>query len=61
MPNFEVDFYANKIRGLAPLSVTFYPVVDLGFYNYQDTTDSMTLLLQDTTDSTTLYQDINQE
>jgi len=57
MPNIDVDFYANKIRGLAPLSVTFYPVVDLDFYNYQDTTDSMTLL-QDTTDSTTLYQDI---
>lgn len=57
MPNFEVDFYANKIRGLAPLSVTFYPVVDFGFYYLQDTTDSMTLL-QDTTDSTTLYQDI---
>lgn len=57
MPDFEVDFYANKIRGLAPLSVTFYPVVDLDFYNFQDTTDSMTLL-QDTTDSTTSYQDI---
>lgn len=57
MPDFEVDFHANKIRGLAPLSVTFYPVVDLDFYNFQDTTDSMTLL-QDTTDSTTLYQDI---
>lgn len=57
MPDFEVDFYANKIRGLAPLSVTFYPVVDFDFYNYQDTTDSMTLL-QDTTDSTVLYQDI---
>lgn len=57
MPDFEVDFYANKIRGLAPLSVTFYPVIDLDFYNLQDTTDSMTLL-QDTTDSTTLYQDI---
>jgi len=57
MPDFEVDFYANKIRGLAPLLVTFYPVVDFDFYNYQDTTDSMTLL-QDTTDSTTLYQDI---
>lgn len=57
MSNFEVDFYANKIRGLAPLSVTFYPVVDFGFQIFQDTTDSMTLL-QDTTDSTTLYQDI---
>lgn len=57
MPDFEVDFYANKIRGSAPLSVTFYPVVDLDFYNFQDTTYSMTLL-QDTTDSTTLYQDI---
>jgi len=57
MPNFEVDFYANKIRGLAPLSVTFNPVIDLDFYNLQDTTDSTTLL-QDTTDSTTLYQDI---
>lgn len=57
MPNFEVDFYANKIRGLAPLSVTFYPIVDFEFRNFQDTTDSMTLL-QDTTDSTTLYQDI---
>lgn len=56
MPDFEVDFYANKIRGLAPLSVTFYPVVDLEFYNFQDTTDSMTLF-QDTTDSITLYQD----
>jgi hypothetical protein len=57
MSNFEVDFYANKIRGLAPLSVTFYPVVDFDFHNLQDTTDSM-ILLQDTTDSTTLYQDI---
>lgn len=57
MPNFEVDFYANKIRGLAPLSVTFYPIADFDFYNLQDTTDSMTLL-QDTTDSTALYQDI---
>jgi len=58
MPDFGVDFYANKIRGLAPLSVTFYPVVDFDFYNLQDTTDSM-ILLQDTTDSTILYQDIN--
>lgn len=57
MPNIDVDFWANKIRGLAPLSVTFYPVIDIDFYNYQDTTDSTTLL-QDTTDSITDYQDM---
>jgi hypothetical protein len=57
MPKMDVDFYANKQKGLAPLYVTFYPIVDIEFGNLQDTTDSL-VLLQDTTDSTTDYQDI---
>lgn len=55
MPNITIDFYANKIKGLAPLDVIFYPIIELDSYNFQDTTDS-TELLQDTTDSESLYQ-----
>lgn len=55
MPKFQIDFYANKLSGLAPLVVEFYPLIDFDDTHWQDTTDSVTLY-QDTDDSETDIQ-----
>lgn len=51
----NLDFRADKIKGMAPLTVTFFAMFDGLGNNWQDDTDSVTLL-QDNTDSTTIYQ-----
>lgn len=51
----NLDFVADKIKGMAPLTVTFFAMFDSLGNKWQDDTDSVTLL-QDNTDSTTIYQ-----
>lgn len=45
--SIEVSFYADKTSGEAPLTVTFFPIVGMGNYIWEDDTDETGVTYQD--------------
>lgn len=45
--SIDVSFYADKTSGEAILSVTFFPIVGMGNYVWQDDMDENDIVYQD--------------